>query len=65
MEIILLAVLVMGLAGFIALGVEDARHWKKVEASPATIKVPTVRPVFWEDALPSRRPLPWAEPAGA
>lgn len=64
MEIILLAALVMGLAGFIALGVEDARYWKKVEASPARMSVP-IQVKFWEDGLPSRRPLPWAEPATA
>lgn len=63
-EIMLLAMLVIGLFGAVALGIEDTRHWNKVEANPPKIIV-RVHAEFWEDSLPHRPSLPWAENATA
>jgi hypothetical protein len=62
-EIFLLVMLLIGLAGWIALGVEDDRYWNQAKAAPR-MSVP-VQAVFWEDSLPRTRPLPWAEAATA
>lgn len=63
-EIILLAMLVVGLFSAVALGIEDNRHWNKVEANPPRILV-RVNAEFWEDSLPRRQSLPWAQEATA
>lgn len=63
-EIMLVAVLFAALLGWIALGVEDTRHWNKVAANPPKILV-RVNAEFWEDSLPHRQSLPWAQEAAA
>ena len=63
-EIILLATLVAMLFGWIALGVQDTRHWSRVQTRPTMIPV-RADVEFWEDSLPRRQSLPWLENAAA
>lgn len=63
-EIFLLVMLLMGAAGWIALGIEDTKHWNRVEANPPRILV-RVNAEFWEDSLPHSRPLPWLQETAA
>lgn len=65
MEILILALVLGGLM-FAALGVEDTRHWKAVEGTPA-VRVPAPsRPALWEDSLPSAVSLPsWGNKSAA
>ena len=65
MEITLMAVLLMALFGYIALGMDDEKR-RKASASATPIQISAgVEIQMWGDSLPTRRSLPWAENAGA
>jgi len=59
MLVAMFVLLLVGLAVFVALGVEESRHWRNFK--PARLTPPPV--TLWEDSLPTTRFRPWLVPA--
>lgn len=62
--VFLFTLLLLGGAFFAALGVEDTRYWREVQANPQRTRLP-IRVAFWEDRLPSRGSVPSIEKSTA